>query len=131
MTHRYHLPIPHLSGSLELEYRCPRGIYFWVRNILVLIILDITYTLHLLATLTFHTKKKADILGSDSNSKSFPLQVCKQRHCLCALFGLSLHFQLLGPGIRRSVEPKCKFGEVLLICEGFNQIRYEEILNLK
>lgn len=61
MMHRYHLPIPHLSSSLELEYRCPCDIYFWIRDILVLIILDTTYTLHLLATFNSHTKKKADI----------------------------------------------------------------------
>lgn len=102
MMYRYHLPIPHLRGSLELEYRCPRDIYFWVRNILVLIILDITYNLHLLATFTFHTKKKADILGNDSNSKSFPLQCVLP---VCPFWCSPYTFRYLG---QASGEPKCK-----------------------
>lgn len=78
---------PKWCGGLGLEYRCPPDLYFWVRNIPVLIILDITYTLHLLlAHICFSYKEKGWHFSAMTVTKNFPLQLPRCNHTTaCAL----------------------------------------------
>lgn len=99
---------PKWCGGLGLEYRCPPDLYFWVRNIPVLIILDITYTLHLLlGHICFSYKEKGWHFSAMTVTKNFPLQLPRCSHTTaCALFGAAFPFQQLGPGNRGSMDPK-------------------------